>query len=310
MSNGVAYIGVGAFAAFVSAFSFSQLFLAYRRRNRVRLAARVLTVSGDEKSQTPQTLDDRLLRYAETVSRKIALGVRKAPRQFMRSAQACVDAHAAQAGVKDVITPQGLCAARRDISLGAAGFGLLVGWVFSGELAAALCAVGLICGWRVLPRAIVRRKAARADELERGLPDMLETVAMGLRSGMSFDRSLALYANHFDTLLATSCKQAYNRCSSGISTREEALRALAATYDSGAFERVVETMLRSLRFGSALAESLEESAAQARAEYRARKQEQVAKAPIKMMVPTSTLMLPAMLLLVLGPVLLELMAGF
>ena len=44
--------------------------------------------------------------------------------------------------------------------------------------------------------------------------------------------------------------------------------------------------------------------------YRARRQEQVAKAPVKMMVPTGTLILPAMLIMVLGPVLLEMAGGF
>ena len=44
--------------------------------------------------------------------------------------------------------------------------------------------------------------------------------------------------------------------------------------------------------------------------YKARRQEAVAKAPVKMMVPTGVLILPAMLMLVLGPVLLELAGGF
>ena len=93
-------------------------------------------------------------------------------------------------------------------------------------------------------------------------------------------------------------------------TREQALRELAATFDSPLFSRVVESMVRSLRFGSSLAESLETAAGDARQQFRSRKQEQVAKASVKMMVPTGALMLPAMLLLVLGPVLLELMEGF
>ena len=43
---------------------------------------------------------------------------------------------------------------------------------------------------------------------------------------------------------------------------------------------------------------------------RDRLEERVAKAPVKMMVPTGVLILPAMLMLVLGPVLLELAGGF
>ena len=93
-------------------------------------------------------------------------------------------------------------------------------------------------------------------------------------------------------------------------TREEALRQVADSYDSPVMNRVIEDTIRSLRFGSSLADNLELVAEEVRAEYRSRKEEQVAKAPVKMMLPTGTLILPAMLILVLGPVLLELMKGF
>nr|WP_236643282.1 type II secretion system F family protein [Enterorhabdus sp. P55] len=139
---------------------------------------------------------------------------------------------------------------------------------------------------------------------------MLDVVALGLRSGLSFDRSLALYGEHFDTLLSSSLAAAQRQWGCGLTSREEALRRVAASYDSALFGRVVENVVRSLRFGSSLAESLEGAAREARAAYRARKQEQVAKAPVKMMVPTAVLILPAMLMLVLGPVMLELIGGF
>ena len=129
------------------------------------------------------------------------------------------------------------------------------------------------------------------------------------RSGLSFDRGFALYGSHFDSDLARACVGAQHAWSLGLTNREDALRDLAASYDSPLFARVVENMVRSLRFGSSLAEGLESAAAEARAVHRAQVEERVAKAPVKMMVPTGTLILPAMLLLVLGPVLLELMEG-
>ena len=149
----------------------------------------------------------------------------------------------------------------------------------------------------------------RADGLESDLSEMLEVVALGLRSGLSFDRGFALYGSHFDSDLARACVGAQHAWSLGLTNREDALRDLAASYDSPLFARVVENMVRSLRFGSSLAEGLESAAAEARAVHRAQVEERVAKAPVKMMVPTGTLILPAMLLLVLGPVLLELMEG-
>ena len=114
----------------------------------------------------------------------------------------------------------------------------------------------------------------------------------------------------FDSLLARSCASAERQWTLGLKTREEALRNLSDSYASPLFERVVDGIVRSLHFGSSLAESLESAASEARIAYRTRKQEQVAKAPVKMMIPTGTLMLPAMLILVMGPVMLELMGGF
>ena len=154
-----------------------------------------------------------------------------------------------------------------------------------------------------------RAQRERADGLESDLSEMLEVVALGLRSGLSFDRGFALYGSHFDSDLARACVGAQHAWSLGLTNREDALRDLAASYDSPLFARVVENMVRSLRFGSSLAEGLESAAAEARAVHRAQVEERVAKAPVKMMVPTGTLILPAMLLLVLGPVLLELMEG-
>ena len=92
--------------------------------------------------------------------------------------------------------------------------------------------------------------------------------------------------------------------------REQSLRQLAASYDSKLLSRVIESMVRSLRFGVSVAAVLDEASHEARGLYKARVEEQVAKAPVKMMLPVGTLILPAMLLLILGPVLLELMDGF
>ena len=57
-------------------------------------------------------------------------------------------------------------------------------------------------------------------------------------------------------------------------------------------------------------EGLEEAAQESRNLYKAKQEEIVSKAPVKMMIPTGTLIFPAMLILVLGPILLELGSGF
>lgn len=229
------------------------------------------------------------------------------------SADACgagwFAAHARKAGLADGVSPEGFRECRMRLALGLAAVGGLAGAALSNELMALLGAVGLASG-ALAPRWAVRdTERRRAQEVERHLSEMLEVTALGLRSGLSFDRSFELYGAHFDTQFAKACASARRRWSLGLTTRDEALRDLAATYDSEQLARVVESMVRSLRFGSSLAGSVKAAAAEARAEHRARLEERAAKAPVKMMMPTGALILPAMLLLVLGPVLLELANG-
>lgn len=213
------------------------------------------------------------------------------------------------AGLAGQVTDQGVQAARFRLALAGALAGAAAGVAVSAELGLALCVVGAFLGLSGPTWALRRMKQRRALELERALPEMLEVVALGLRSGLSFDRSFQLYSASFASTFARACESAQRSWSLGLLTRDEALYNLAQSYSSDQLRRTVERIIRSLRFGISLAPDLEAAASEARARKRAQAEERVAKAPVKMMVPTGALILPAMLLLVLGPVLLELMQG-
>lgn len=143
-------------------------------------------------------------------------------------------------------------------------------------------------------------------EVERNVPQMLDAVALGMRAGLSFERSLGLYAFRFDDELACACRRVCREWESGLVDRDEALRSLAEEYDVASLSRFVANALRALRFGSPMVRILEVLAGEARSCYRARMEELVAKAPVKMLAPTAALILPAMLILMMGPVALEL----
>ena len=210
---------------------------------------------------------------------------------------------------KDVSTIA-FCEARiRLFVVGALG-GALLGVVFSSELSVVLGIASALVAGSLPSRWVKTACRTRSACAQQHLSEMLEVVALGLRSGLTFDRSFALYGSHLDNVFAQSCAKAYRSWSLGLVTRDEALRELAESYECEQLSRVVDSVIRSLRFGSALADILEEAAAQSRASYRSALEERVAKAPVKMMLPTGTLILPAMLLLVMGPILLELASGF
>lgn len=216
----------------------------------------------------------------------------------------------ALAGLKGRVTVEAVCAVRAKCAVAGAAAGFCAGALLSNELSVLLGVGGALVGAVTVSRALKAEGVLRARELERSLPEMLEVVALGLRSGLSFERSLELYYRHFDGRLSEAAAFAHRRWAMGLASREQALRDMAASYDSKLLSRLVGSVVRSLRFGSSLADGLESLASEAREVRRSRLQEAIAKAPVKMMVPTGTLILPAMLILVLGPVLLELMQGF
>lgn len=261
-------------------------------------------------AQEQHSLNDRvideLIRESYFRGSRVALVdwlVRKASSSWLESSLR-------MAGLADRVTADAYVIVSIKMAVAGCLVGALVGLLFSTELCLLLGALGFLLGWRLVKSAIEGRVRERADSMERHLAEMLDVVALGMRSGLSFDRSLSLYCGYFSTSLSESFSLAQQQWSYGLESRDEALRQVASTFDSSLLARVVENVIRSLRFGSSLAESLEASAAQARADFRTKKEEQVAKAPVKMMIPTSTLILPAMLILVLGPIMLELMRGF
>lgn len=261
-------------------------------------------------SQPGTSLDDRVLAYASSLAvRRHGLRFRSAVPSWLRN-RPWRTGDIAKAGLQGKVDAVALREAQVRLAALGCFLGGMVGFVFSWEMAVAAASIGAMVGWRIIPWAVAQRSRCRADQMERHLSEMLDVVALGMHSGLSFDRSLQLYSDHFHTLLAESFASAYRQWSCGLTSRPEALRAVAASYDSALLNRVVENVVRSLRFGATLAGELEDAAREARSSYRARRQEQVAKAPVKMMVPTGVLILPAMLILVLGPVLLELAGGF
>ena len=214
-----------------------------------------------------------------------------------------------KAGLKTTITLRGFESSRIRLTVAFLCIGAMLGSVLSLELAVLLALAGTAFGWSALPRALKAEARARSERLGYQLGEMAEVVALGLRSGLSFDRALLLYCEHFDSVLAIDCGQAHQQWTLGLVSREAALRSLAESYDSPLLVRVVESIVRSLRYGASLADTLESSAAEARSVHRAEVEERVAKAPVKMLIPVGTLILPAMLIFVLGPIMIDLMNG-
>ena len=89
----------------------------------------------------------------------------------------------------------------------------------------------------------------------------------------------------------------------GATTREEALNQIAARVGVPSLKSFATVVNEALTFGTPLAEILDRQASVLRDEQRSLLETEIEKIPIKMLIPLGTLIVPAMLLAILGPLL-------
>ena len=298
-------------AGVLLAFSYVERCKAENRAQQMRVAA---GVAGSEASRPPRFLSagvpakvlDALVREQVRIEAR-AGGLKvggKLPKRIAERARALL-VHAGLGNVS--VEACGAVSAR--LGAAGAGCGVAIGLAVGPAMGAALGLAGAWFGATLPWNALRSESRARANAASQELPQLLDVIALGLRSGMTFERSFRLYPAYFDTAFAADCAAAISQWEVGLATRDEALRALAAGYDCVGLSRVMGMTVQALRTGTSMVKQFDAAAAEARKQHRAEKERVVAKAPVKMLVPIGALMLPAMLLLVLGPVLLELISG-
>lgn len=147
------------------------------------------------------------------------------------------------------------------------------------------------------------RLARRRTACLREMPTLIDVLTLGLSAGLSFDASLSLYCDRYQTELSQAFSEAMLSWRMGVTSREGALEAMAYELGVDALARFATVVGESLDFGSPLASALEVQAKAIRDEQRAQVEEEIEKAPVKMLIPLGVLVVPAMLLAILGPLL-------
>ncbi|MFQ6859928.1 MAG: type II secretion system F family protein [Collinsella sp.] len=132
---------------------------------------------------------------------------------------------------------------------------------------------------------------------------MIDIVRLGLSAGLSFDAAVGMYCDGRSGGLSTRLARARVSWQSGLTTREEELQAVAHETGLRALEVFAVAVSQALELGAPLSETLEGQSREIRAAHRAEVERQIERAPVKLLIPTGTLILPALLLSILGPLL-------
>ncbi len=133
--------------------------------------------------------------------------------------------------------------------------------------------------------------------------EMIDVVRLGLSAGLSFDAALEVFCANCRSTLALRLERACIAWQVGVGTREDELLAAARDLDVRALETFAITVGQALALGAPLAETLAAQSREIRAAHRATVEREIERAPVKLLIPTGTLILPALLLSILGPLL-------
>lgn len=159
-----------------------------------------------------------------------------------------------------------------------------------------------------LPNGVLARLTEmRQRELFEAFPDALDLMIVCVESGISLDAAIARTASEISL---RSPKLAEELTLVGLelrlgATRERALRNLATRTGLDEISSFVAMMLQADRFGTSIGDSMRVQADALRVRRRQRAEEQAAKIPLKMLFPLIFCVFPSLLLVLMGPALIQ-----
>lgn len=153
--------------------------------------------------------------------------------------------------------------------------------------------------------AIRRRQLS----IRRALPDMLDMLTISVEAGLGFDQAVAKLVANSRGPLAEEFARMLNEIQAGIA-RADAYRHLAERTDVSEVATFVTSMVQADVFGISVAGVLRTQAKEMRVKRRQRAEEIAQKAPVKIVFPLVLCILPATLIVILGPALVSIGRAF
>ncbi|NTU93945.1 MAG: type II secretion system F family protein [Chlorobiaceae bacterium] len=161
----------------------------------------------------------------------------------------------------------------------------------------------------LLLRLITQR---RVERMRNSLPDMIDLMVICTESGMSIDAAITRISREMARTNPDLAQEFYLstlEMRTGAS-RIDALRNLALRACLEDLEDLVSMLAQADKFGTSMAESLRVQSDMMRSRRTQRAEELAAKIPVKMLLPLILFIFPTLLLVLLGPAVIQLMQTF
>lgn len=146
----------------------------------------------------------------------------------------------------------------------------------------------------------------RQTEVIRSMPDALDLLTICVEAGLGFDAALKKVVDKYHDSLSVAFARVLQEIQLG-KLRREALRDMADRLGVAEMESFVAAVIQSEQMGVSMSRVLRVQADAMRVKRRQRAEEKAQQAPIKMLVPMAFLIFPTILIILLGPAILQLM---
>lgn len=157
---------------------------------------------------------------------------------------------------------------------------------------------------RLGSKAQERRKAILLE-----LADTLDLMTIMVEAGVAFEAAIARTARGSEGVLAQELLRMMQEMQAGV-PRQEALRRLSDRCDVADLSAFTSAVSQADRFGVPIARVLRVQSAELREKRRQRAEEAAMKIPAKVIIPLALFILPAMMILVVGPAIVSIARGF
>jgi tight adherence protein C len=164
-----------------------------------------------------------------------------------------------------------------------------------------------------LPELLLRLiTKKRIERMRSSLPDMIDLMVICTESGMSIDAAIARISHEMTYTNPDLAQEFYLSALEmrAGATRIEAFRNLALRSLLEDLEDLVSMLIQAEKFGTSLAESLRVQSDMMRSRRTQRAEELAAKMSVKMLVPLILFIFPTLMMVLLGPAIIQVIQAF
>ena len=178
-----------------------------------------------------------------------------------------------------------------------------------GNLGPLLAIFAVVLGFFTPDVILGGRAAERQTQIRRELPDTIDQITVTVEAGLGLESAIARVARAGGGPLASELTRMLQDIQVGVA-RVQALRRLLERTDVDELRQFVNALIQAETYGVPVARVLRIQATELREKRRQYAEEQAMKLPVKVLFPLITCIMPTLVIVLMGPAVMDIMNLF